>query len=130
MTEVVCPHCGASKSIVAPPPELVVVAPCPKCGEWVLLFRKKAIAIDRNVLENGSLQEKKAHVADIVGTFLEPDIEAELGKPLVEETEQHQPEELPRAESIPQREIDDFINIDLHLIHKKNYFERLFGKVE
>jgi len=31
---------------------------------------------------------------------------------------------------ISQKEIDDFINIDLNLIDKKEYFDRIFGSTD
>ena len=56
------------------PKEVVVVMQCPSCNELVVLFRKKVIALDRNVLEQGSQRERKEHLASVIAEFLDPSL--------------------------------------------------------
>lgn len=51
-----------------------MVQPCPVCHEFIVLFRGKTIALNRAILEKGSFDERKAHIAEIIAEFLEPDL--------------------------------------------------------
>lgn len=140
MVKIMCPHCGASGSITAPPKEFIIIAPCPQCGELVVLYREKVVAINRKILTSGTFEEKKQHIAEVITTFLDavgslpPALFAEEGAmPFVEDfqevTETESPES-DRGGSITKEEIRDFINIDLKLIDKKEYFEQAFGRLD
>lgn len=75
MKVVSCPHCGSQRIVIAKvPKDVVVVQPCPVCHEFVVLFRRKVIALNRAILEKGSFDERKAHIAEIIAEFLEPDL--------------------------------------------------------
>jgi endogenous inhibitor of DNA gyrase (YacG/DUF329 family) len=140
MIKVKCPHCGASGSINPPPREFIIIAPCPQCGELVVLFREKVAAINRKILTEGTFEEKKQHIAEIITTFLDSvgslppalfDGEGAMASmiDLGAMTESDSPES-DRGSSITKEEISDFINIDLKLIDKKEYFEQVFGKLD
>ena len=143
----VCPHCGKQRLATARvPKDVVVVLPCPSCHEWVVMFRGKAIALSREIIVNGSFEEKKDHIAEIIAEFLEPGMfpssvqeledfangfaqqqeegEDEAGEePDEQEAEGDEPAEHP----ISQRELDDFVRVELDLIDDPSYFRRHFG---
>lgn len=73
MKIIVCPHCKSNRIITAKvPKDVVVVLPCRSCGELVILFRKKVAALDKRVIEEGTFEERKLHLAEIIAEFLEP----------------------------------------------------------
>ena len=123
MIKIKCPHCGASGSITPPPKEFIIIAPCPQCGELVVLFREKVAAINRKILTQGTFEEKKQHIAEIITTFLDSvgslppalfDGEGAMASmaDLEAVTDAESPES-DRDGSITKEEIRDFINIDL-----------------
>jgi hypothetical protein len=138
--KITCPHCGASGSITPPPKEFIIIAPCPQCGELVVLFREKVAAINRKILTQGTFEEKKQHIAEIITTFLDavgslpPALfEGDGAMASLEDLEALMETEFgddDRSEGITKEEIRDFINIDLKLIDKKEYFEQVFGKLD
>lgn len=140
MIKITCPHCGATGSITPPPKEFIIIAPCPQCGELVVLFREQVVAVNREILEQGTFEQKKQHVSEIITTFLEavgslpPALFSEDGSispiPEFEEKADLQLSVDERPDNITKEEIKDFINIDLKLIDKREYFERAFGKLE
>lgn len=73
MNVIECPHCKSNRIIASTvPKDVVVVLPCRSCGELVILFRKKVAALDRRVIEKGTFEERKLHLAEIIAAFLEP----------------------------------------------------------
>ena len=140
MIKIQCPHCGASGNIKPPPKEFIIIAPCPQCGELVVLFREKVVAINREILTSGTFDEKRQHIAEVITTFLDsvgplpPAVFSEEGEmPSLGDLEEPGESELPgtgRKGGITKEEVRDFINIDLRLIDKKDYFEKVFGKIE
>ena len=72
MDLVVCPHCKAHRIVtIKVPKDVVVVMPCPSCHELIVLFRNRIIALSRRILERGTQEERKAHLADVIGEFLD-----------------------------------------------------------
>lgn len=67
-----CPHCN---EIVqhkdGMPKEIITVFACRHCEELSVLFRDKIIPLKRQVLEHGTLDEKKEHLAEVIAAFLE-----------------------------------------------------------
>ncbi len=136
MSFVVCPHC-ANRRIVASkvPKDVVVVLPCPACHELVVMFRHKVAALNREVLEHGTYDERKAHIAE-PGMFplASLDVSATRDESLSGEVDDDDELELPdevgmsTPESlISQREIDRFVKIDLQRIDDEKYFKKHFS---
>jgi hypothetical protein len=137
-----CPHCGTPRIITSKvPKDVVVVMPCPNCRELVVLFRNKAIALSRKIMEQGSFEERKDHIAEIITEFFEPGM---LGLPLSEngagfelddsaDSETDDFSELFDADSttakgpISKKELDEFVRLDLNRIDEPNYFKKYFG---
>ncbi|MBX7259977.1 MAG: hypothetical protein K1Y02_26720, partial [Candidatus Hydrogenedentes bacterium] len=70
-----CPHCGATRIVTSQvPKDVVVVLPCPNCHDLVVMFRTKIIALSRKIIEQGSFEEKKAHISEVIAEFLDPSL--------------------------------------------------------
>ena len=137
-----CPHCGEKRIAVAKVPrDVVVVLPCPNCHELVVLFRNKVLPLKREIIENGSFEERKQHIAELIAEFLEPnglsllfgdnqrkdeseDIAGEAGSEGEETDEAH----VSRTSGpITQGEMDTFLNVELRRIDEAAYFKKHFG---
>ena len=136
MDRLVCPHCHsrriASRRV---PRDIVMVMPCPACSELVVLFHRKAIALDRKVLELGTHDERKMHIATIIAEFLEPGLLkfAIPDRPLDEEEDGEEEDFLEPDENddplppITEREIREFRRIHLRRLDNADYFRRHLG---
>ncbi len=144
MQKITCPHCGHEGAIETKvPKEVLVVLPCPACHDLVVMFRRKVIGIRREVLENGTFEERKAHIAEVVAQFLDPEVLPELMSGLanmaqryeLEEsgeeehiTDEHDGGESPNApEPISQKEFEQFIEFELKMIDDRAYFRKHFS---
>ncbi len=127
-----CPNCGEQKSIDVASRRSVAVAVCLNCGEVMVIYKQCAVSLDRCILAHGSTEEKRRHVAAMILEFVRHDRslnvpdQAHSHSPCLEIVErQRTMSELP---PINDREVEDFCRIDLNLIDKKGYFDRIFGK--
>ncbi len=129
-----CPHCNSGRLAGAPvPKDVVVVMPCPACSGLVVMFRRKALALDRGILERGSSQERKMHIAGIIAEFLEPgllkfanatgDFEPESGASIAPA----KAEQAPGRPPISDDEAREFARVSLRRIDDREYFKRHFG---
>jgi hypothetical protein len=134
MNRPMCPHCNSGRLAGAPvPKDVVVVMPCPACSGLVVMFRRKALALDRAILERGSQQERKMHIAGIIAEFLEPgllkfanatgDFEPESGQ--LEAPSKL--EEAPARPPISEDEVREFARVSLRQLDDREYFKRHFG---
>ncbi|MCH7959209.1 MAG: hypothetical protein IID08_03690 [Candidatus Hydrogenedentes bacterium] len=122
-----------------------MVMPCPSCGELVVLFREKVIALNRTLLEKGSQEERKAHLAGVISEFLDPSLFKFTSLPSVEVQETPKaehldftPDALPVAESVREepkwstpisdREFERFTKFQLKRLDNVEYFRRHFKK--
>ncbi len=146
MQKIVCPHCGHEGALGAKVPKEVVVAlPCPACHDLVVLFRRKVIGLKRAILEHGSFEERKAHIADAIAQFLEPHILPEIlgawpseGMGSDDEADSEEEQDDQGAEpSWNGEELDDvitseefqrFVQVDLKMLDDRNYFRKHFSK--
>ena len=135
-----CPHCGTPRIVTSKVPrDVVAVMPCPNCRELVVLFRNKAVALSRKIMETGSFEEKKEHIAEIITEFFEPGM---LGLPVTDDTGENEAEGfIPGLEEIAaeeqdsdpvdgpisQSEMEEFVRVDLNRIDEINYFNKYFG---
>jgi predicted RNA-binding Zn-ribbon protein involved in translation (DUF1610 family) len=136
MNVVSCPHCGHRRiATLKASRDVVVILPCPACQELVVLFRHKAIALSREVIENGSFDERKNHIAEIVAEFLEPGVLPNLtlgaGRPERGPGEDDAPDGADLADEeenpISDTEFQRFVRVDLERIDESTYFRRHFG---
>ncbi|MFO7975592.1 MAG: hypothetical protein R6V12_13255 [Candidatus Hydrogenedentota bacterium] len=143
MSAVTCPHCGKTRIVTTKVPrDVVVVLPCPECNELVVLFRGKAIALKREVLQHGTKEERRNHIAEIVEEFLPPElfsgeIDWDMGQggapfPFPERSsgrgkrkrDEAQDEQSP---PITDEEAERFYRFELQRIDEPQYFKRHFG---
>lgn len=138
-----CPHCGAPRIILSRiPKDVVVVLTCPNCTELVVVFRHRAAGLSRRVIEQGSFEEKKEHIAEIIAEFLEPSMlqfpsvdSADDGAEAEAETTADAasdgfPElvgDSPLRGPISENEIDQFVRVDLNRLDESAYFKKYFG---
>jgi len=153
MKLVTCPHCG-HRHVVASrvPKDVVVVMPCPACSDLVIMFRNKVVGLKRKVVEEGTFEDKKLHIAEVIAHFLEPgmiwpdgvmtgdpsaDSESQgLDAESLAELMESDDEEIEAREAreavdggppITQGEVDHFVTIDLQRIDDAAYFRRYFS---
>ncbi len=93
--EVQCPFCDARGQIVTPPVGAIIVGPCPRCSELVLLFCGAVLPLDKEVILNASSDEKKAHLTETIMDLVVKRIEE-----LVDNAEAHLDEEEFGVESL------------------------------
>lgn len=153
MQTVDCPHCKAQRIITSSTPkDVVVVMQCPACHELVVLFRGKAIALNRRIIEQGTIDERKAHLAEVIvefleaGDFLQSLREGRTASPLgadhflygdadeadapavsADAGEAVARAQLKRPGPITSEEIDHFLQMELKGIGDASYFKKHFG---
>ncbi len=135
MNRVVCPHCRSGRlaeSVI--PKDVVIVKQCPACGELVVMFRRKVLALDRKILERGTSHERKMHIAGIIAEFLEPGLlkfaaAAADFEPDQDEfdSEEVAAEQTAGKKPISEDELRDFARVQLRQIDNREYFKRHLG---
>jgi len=114
----------------------VVILACPSCHELVVLFRNKVVALNREIIENGSKDEKRHHIADIILEFVEPGMFptglslGELERPERrfddgDRVGEAQEEETDRP--ISESEVERFVRVDLQRLDDPAYFRKHLG---
>jgi len=148
MIRVTCPYCKSSGYIAPPPPQTILMGPCPICGEPVALYNRKVIGLKKKMLGPGDSGEKIQSLARIIMEYinshsgpvdedgLERIIQGAEIRVGEEDQEEHEPDRAcrvspsirnPIAPPITSEEARDFLKIDLNLLGKKEYFDKHFG---
>lgn len=136
MNRVVCPHCRSGRlaeSVL--PKDVVIVKQCPACGELVVMFRRKVLALNRKILERGTTHERKMHIAGIIAEFLEPGLlkfaaAAADFEPNDIEADGEESAPPPRRQGkkpISEDELREFARVHLRQIDNGDYFKRHLG---
>ncbi|HOK08602.1 MAG TPA: hypothetical protein PLT82_04430 [Candidatus Hydrogenedens sp.] len=144
---IICPHCnkqriGSGKL----PPDVVMILPCPACHEFSIVFRNRAIPINRHIIEKGSRKERIEHLASIVEMFLElamPDIKhldkeqsshefyehEEEGKQIYPTTQKNQQHLVSgnQLQPISADDVKTFIEKEINSIDDPEFFKKYFG---
>jgi hypothetical protein len=119
------------------PKDVVVVLPCPQCNEFVVFFREKTIGLKRDIINGGTFDERKEHIAEVIAEFLEggfpwPEVggssdgdDQGLGLPF-EEAGHDDADQTGEEEPISQSEVDRFVKLELQRIDDPAYFRRMF----
>lgn len=137
MEMVLCPHCRKHRMVTNQiPKDVVVVLPCPGCLEISVVFRNRIMGLSRHIIERGSFEERKLHIAHVVAKFLEAGVlpQAIAGDASLflerEFEEQRRDAALfapPRAANpITQHEVDKFVRVDLKCLDNGAYFRKHF----
>jgi hypothetical protein len=153
LIEVQCPHCGAQGQIMVPPVGAVIIGPCPECKELVVVFCGQVLALDKEIMESGSIEERREHLLGVLHEFLEDRIVKILDEDTLtsstDNQEEESYEELEYSEAlsetpefemgdeeeatknspapISQVEMERFMDVDLKLLDNKAYFRSVFG---
>ena len=127
-----CPHCQSEELQMSKVPKgVVAVMPCPSCSELVVFFQQKVIALDRAIIENGTKDERKHHLADIIAEFLDSGLlDMDWKSMFSGSSEMFQIDEEAGEEEtsgISQREVDSFTKIHLEQLDNPDYFRKHFG---
>jgi len=123
------------------PGDVMAVVACQSCGQWSVLFRGRAMPIQRDILEGGTLEERQRHLAEIISHFLAAGLFAqELSgfmqglstEPLskdgqVSSTTPHANIAPDLSTPITDEETVQFAEIDLPLLDDPQAFRRIFG---
>jgi hypothetical protein len=126
-----------------PPLGAIIIGPCPKCDELLIVFCGQVLPLEKDIVMNGTPREKHEHLMAVLTDFLEDRV-ADLVRqttPAPEEDEQDESyddiemtsdaTELadlePEIENISQPEIDQFKQVDLNLLDNRDYFKAVFG---
>ena len=129
---VVCPHCKAHRIVGSKvPKDVVVVMPCPSCGELVVMFRRKVVALDRHVLDHGTKEQKTTHLATVIAEFIEPGMFRlpQFLKPGASEA-QGDMDAAGDGDAMPpitDTEVAEFSRVQLQRLDDPKYFKKYFG---
>lgn len=151
LIEVTCPHCAAQGQIMLPPLGAIIIGPCPECHGMVAVFCGKVLALDKEIMTEGSTSEKRGHLNAVLGTFLQDRIDRLFSDDDVDEiiTFDHDEEEEDEPSQRPERpaetglgridvygntqvapitseELESFKNVDLRLLDNPDYFKAIF----
>ncbi|MGC8739395.1 MAG: hypothetical protein ACP5UA_12235 [Candidatus Hydrogenedens sp.] len=138
---IICPHCNQQKIGSGKlPPDVVMILPCPSCHEFSIVFRNKAIPINRRIIEKGSRKERIEHLASIVEMFLDlamPEINIDEKKESLEDENKENLFE-PRSNQqsfvtnspspISAEEVKLFIEKEINSIDDPELFRKYFGE--
>ncbi len=149
MLRVTCPYCKSSGYIAPPPPQTILMGPCPICAEPVALYNGKVIGLKKQLRGIGysgdKIQSLARVIMDYIGSQAGPVDEKGI-EHIIQGVEEHisRSKDHDGAESEPTlkvspsvrnpvappitaEEVEDFLRIDMHLLDKKEYFEKHFG---
>ena len=137
MSEMVDPQCQSKDFGFAKVPKgVVAVMPCRECSELVVRFRNTVIALNKDLLFNGSKDERKMHLAEVIAEFMEEgffDLEMlrspqfDRGEFITDDEEAEESTgtgETQRPKPISDDELKRFIEFDLDKLDNVDYFRK------
>jgi hypothetical protein len=145
MNDMNCPHCQSEDIVPESVPNgVVAVMPCPKCAHLLVRFRNKVIALNRDILINGSKEERTFHLAEVIAEFMDDtDFNFDMLAPRIldeapgfshpkdkaeqednEIVEISQDEFLEDLEPITDDEAQRFVDFELNAIDNMDYFKK------
>ena len=150
LIDVECPHCGTHGQIMVPPVGSIIIGPCPKCTELVVVFCGQVLALDKEIMKCDDVSDRREHLLGVLNSFLQERISTLLTEDfIVDDVPVAEPmefEEIPLEEEsmslsnilpekdsslgITQGEVDQFTDVDLKLLDNRAYFKSVFGDSE
>jgi len=153
LINVECPHCKARGQIMIPPVGSIIIGPCPKCEDLVVIFCGQVLALDKVLMNEENIETRREHLLSVLNTFLEDRISNLMSEDfnintrslseVVDDTELEESEvefveeeasvdftalsDAEQSQSITQSEVDRFTDVDLKLLDNKAYFKSVFG---
>lgn len=154
-----CTACESVYTLSIEELNVLVLFKCFECGQYNLYVAGNVLALDQDIMTEGTEPEKRKHVVEIVQLFaceFAGNVLGNVGRVINVNVEMDFQEgvRLKRRNSEKKRrktrvkdgptpsvrrvnaprisrdEVRDFLNIDLNLIDKKWYFDKLFGNTE
>ncbi len=151
-----CPFCNTRGKIVTPRVGAMIVAPCPRCQEFLLVFAGTSFPLNKHVILHASAAEQQAHLAEMIMEHIEEWVEDLLETDSEPESDSAPPADADQAAEadaeaadpaaapgeprlrpswvpgrptgpITEAEARDFLTIDVPLSARKAYFDRVFG---
>lgn len=130
---------------MVPPVGAIIIGPCPECKELVVVFCGHVLALEKDTMEQASIEGRRDHLLSVLTEFLQERISKLLNeantveeegmgenfqKPSdqADESPDYQPEDTRTGERGPisQTEFDRFTEVDLKLLDNKAYFKSVF----
>jgi len=136
IAEVQCPHCGARGRLLLPSHGAILIGPCPQCQEMVAVFCGTGLPLEKEIMVDGSKEEKHAHLMEVLTSFLDRSIaqtleQSEEGAQFEELTDDAVEDEIEEVDAgISDDELDQFRNVSLNMLDDKEYFEKVFRDQE
>ncbi|MFP6597149.1 MAG: hypothetical protein VCC01_06805 [Candidatus Hydrogenedentota bacterium] len=147
LIDVECPHCGTHGQITVPPVGSIIIGPCPKCAELVVVFCGQVLALDKETMKSDEISDRREHLLGVLSSFLQDRIGSLLTEDFViegssiEEVKEMENFSLDsnsvtlsslssasgQEETITQSEVDHFTEVDLKLLDNRAYFNSVFG---
>lgn len=150
LIDVECPHCGTQGQIMVPPVGSIIIGPCPKCAELVVVFCGQVLALDKAIMTSSDIADRREHLLGVLTQFLGNRIATLLTEDfVVDEAPVPNPSDFeslelddsimsvaapnpePDAnaeEHITQSEVEQFMDVDLKLLDNRAYFNSVFGQ--
>lgn len=145
LIEVQCPHCGARGQIMIPPVGSIIIGPCPECEELVVVFCGHVLPLDKQLMESGTIDERREHLLTALtgflhervnklllgpqadGEFADEGFDNEFAGPMDDQDNPVQPSlESPEQTLISETEMERFTDVDLKLLDNTAYFRSVF----
>jgi len=125
LIEVVCPHCGAHGQIVLPPVGTIIVGPCPECQGLVVVFCGHILPLDKSIMLDGTVQQKRDHLLAIFTEFLKD----RIAQMIPDDTESMGNHSAPQVNvhdggPISDEEMETFRNLGLRGLDDPGYVRR------
>lgn len=143
LIEVQCPHCGAKGQIMVPPIGAMIIGPCPQCKEMVVVFCGQVLALDKDIMQGGELDDRREHLMSVLTEFLRDRVGKLLSDHVPAEDEDAEEEDSSvlasddsgieqeasagdRPGPISEAEMQRFTAVDLKLLDNDAYFRSVF----
>lgn len=128
---------------MVPPIGSMIIGPCPQCEEMVVVFCGQVLALDKELMQNGDLDDRREHLMSVLTEFLRD----RVGKLLSEEApaQDEDGEEVSglvvddtdsiaaqaseeETGPISEAEFQRFSSVDLKLLDNDAYFRSVFDQ--
>ncbi len=145
VVKIQCPHCGAHGQLLLPQVLSIVVGSCPECEGASVVFNGHILPLEKDIMENGSIEDVREHLMDTLTISLEDQVTDVLDqaadraqkaaraadsnepeKPAVSEKQAKKPHKF-RQDHISEYECEVFMGKELVLLDNANYFHAVFG---
>jgi len=129
---------------MVPPVGAIIIGPCPQCNELVVVFCGHVLALDKEIMENGSTDDRRDHLLSVLTEFLQDRIakllsddvemlDGQLGEEGIEDygasgagNVSSGDEPAGKESPISQTEFERFTDVDLKLLDNGAYFKSVF----